>query len=120
MYANLCAGTGEAGKSTFIKQMRIIHGQGYSEGDRKKFTVLVYRNIYTASQILISAMEDLNIPYATKEAERSISALRDASADGAVNIPESDYRAIRSLWADDGVQKCFQRRREFQITDSAK
>ena len=28
--------------------------------------------------------------------------------------------AIQSLWADPGVQECFERRREFQISDSAK
>lgn len=57
------AGTGEAGKSTFIKQMRIIHGQGYSDKDRAEFTVLVYRNIFTGIQILARAMEDLRIDY---------------------------------------------------------
>jgi|688.fasta_scaffold192100_1 uridine kinase len=29
------AGTGESGKSTFIKQMRIIHGAGYSDDDKR-------------------------------------------------------------------------------------
>ena len=100
--------------------MRIIHGQGYSEGDRKKFTVLVYRNIYTASQILINAMESLQIPYETEEAAQRVSVLMDILADSIVNIADEDQQAIRSLWADGGVQKCFQRRREYQITDSAK
>jgi len=57
------AGTGEAGKSTFIKQMRIIHGQGYSERDRAEFKVLVYRNVFIGVQKLIAAMEALSIPY---------------------------------------------------------
>lgn len=114
------AGTGEAGKSTFIKQMRIIHGQGYSEGDRKKFTVLIYRNMYTASQILIEAMETLQIPYETDEAKTRAPVLLNTTADSAVSITEEDQQAIRSLWADGGVKKCYQRRREYQITDSAK
>lgn len=113
-------GTGEAGKSTFIKQMRIIHGQGYTENDRKKFTVLVYRNIYTAAQVLINAMETLQIPYETEEAKQRAEALVDVADDSAVSIPEEDQQALRSLWADGGVQKCFHRRREYQITDSAK
>ncbi|EDM12965.1 guanine nucleotide binding protein, alpha 14, isoform CRA_b [Rattus norvegicus] len=46
----LLLGTGESGKSTFIKQMRIIHGSGYSDEDRKGFTKLVYQNIFTAMQ----------------------------------------------------------------------
>lgn len=57
------AGTGESGKSTFIKQMRIIHGAGYSEEDKRGFTKLVYQNIFTAMQAMIRAMETLKILY---------------------------------------------------------
>uniref|UniRef100_A0A3Q4GVA4 GNAS complex locus n=1 Tax=Neolamprologus brichardi TaxID=32507 RepID=A0A3Q4GVA4_NEOBR len=32
----LLLGTGESGKSTFIKQMRIIHGGGYTDEDKRK------------------------------------------------------------------------------------
>ena len=28
--------------------------------------------------------------------------------------------AIMSLWSDDGIQECYDRRREYQLTDSAK
>jgi len=28
--------------------------------------------------------------------------------------------AIRSLWQDPGIQECYDRRREYQLTDSAK
>lgn len=28
--------------------------------------------------------------------------------------------AIRSLWVDPGIQECYDRRREYQLTDSAK
>lgn len=57
-------GTGEAGKSTFIKQMRIIHGQGYSDRDRAEFKTLVYRNTVKGMLIMIEAMETLKVPYA--------------------------------------------------------
>ena len=123
LFINLCKsniGTGEAGKSTFIKQMRIIHGQGYSEGDRKKFALLVYRNIYTAIQTLIDAMEVLKIPYEDDEAAQRAPMLNEVMADTSVTISDEDYRAIKGLWADGGVKSCYQRRREFQITDSAK
>ena len=35
-YKILLLGTGEAGKSTFLRQMRILHGEGYSEQQRKE------------------------------------------------------------------------------------
>lgn len=34
---------------------------------------------------------------------------------------ESPYvEAIKELWADSGIQECYDRRREYQLTDSAK
>lgn len=63
MYLLLAVGTGESGKSTFIKQMRIIHGRGYSDEDRRSFKRLVYQNIFTAMQAMIQAMSALHIPY---------------------------------------------------------
>ena len=68
----LDSGTGEAGKSTFIKQMRIIHGQGYSDKDRAEFKVQVYRNIYMGMQILIDAMDHLKISYVNPESKVSL------------------------------------------------
>lgn len=62
-------GTGESGKSTFIKQMRIIHGQGYSEDDRRGYIKLVYQNIFMAIHSLTRAMETLRIPFANSSNE---------------------------------------------------
>ena len=58
------AGTEEAGKSTFIKQMITVYGaKGYSERERTDFKMLIYCRVFTDIQILIKAMEDLEIPY---------------------------------------------------------
>lgn len=43
--------------------MRIIHGQGYSDEDKRGYVPLVYQNIITAMHSLTIAMESLNIPY---------------------------------------------------------
>ena len=63
MYVYFVAGTGESGKSTFIKQMRIIHGSGYSDEDKRGFIKLVYQNIFMAMQSMIRAMDLLHIAY---------------------------------------------------------
>jgi len=62
-------GTGESGKSTFIKQMRIIHGSGYSDDDKRGFIKLVYQNIFMAMSSMIRAMETLNLPYKNPDNE---------------------------------------------------
>ena len=68
----LLLGTGESGKSTFIKQMRIIHGSGYSDEDKRSYIKLVYQNIYMAMNSMIRAMEALKIPYKSEQNEVSI------------------------------------------------
>ena len=56
-------GTGESGKSTFIKQMKIIHGSGYSDEEKRGFIKLVYQNIFMAMNSMVRAMDTLKIPY---------------------------------------------------------
>ncbi|XP_062511858.1 guanine nucleotide-binding protein G(q) subunit alpha-like [Corticium candelabrum] len=67
----LLLGTGESGKSTFIKQMRIIHGQGYTDSDRAKFKPLVFQNIYMAMENILAAMDVLQISFQNSENEVS-------------------------------------------------
>uniref|UniRef100_A0A914VA31 Uncharacterized protein n=2 Tax=Plectus sambesii TaxID=2011161 RepID=A0A914VA31_9BILA len=78
--------TGESGKSTFIKQMRIIHGSGYSEEDKRGFIRLVYQNVFMAMQAMIRAMDTLGIPYG------------DPSNDDKGNVVRAiDYESVTSF-----------------------
>jgi len=114
----LFAGTGESGKSTFIKQMRIIHGSGYSKSDRLKFKVLIHRNILTAIQALINAMEMLEIAFESADIE--MQDLLDVRPEDIVELMQEQFQSISHIWRDKGVQQCYQRRREYQLSDSAK
>ena len=43
--------------------MRIIHGQGYSEEDRKAYIGQVHSNVFMAIKALVLAMNQLSIKY---------------------------------------------------------
>ncbi|XP_075597014.1 guanine nucleotide-binding protein subunit alpha-14 [Balearica regulorum gibbericeps] len=116
----LLLGTGESGKSTFIKQMRIIHGSGYTEEDRKGFTKLVYQNIFTAMQAMIRAMDTLQIQYTSKENEESAQMIKEVEVAKVTVLERKQVEAIKKLWEDPGIQECYDRRREYQLSDSAK
>lgn len=116
----LLLGTGESGKSTFIKQMRIIHGAGYSNDDKRSFTSLVYQNIFQNIQALIKAMETLRIPF-RDDYNRQYAHMLIGVSPGMVTSLEPQYAdAIKRVWADRGLQECYDRRREYQLSDSAK
>ncbi|KAH0628246.1 hypothetical protein JD844_009139 [Phrynosoma platyrhinos] len=113
-------GTGESGKSTFIKQMRIIHGTGYTEEDRKGFTKLVYQNIYSAMQAMIRAMDTLQIPYSSEQCKEDGQMIEKVDVDKVATLEIKHMEAIKRLWEDSGIQECYDRRREYQLSDSAK
>lgn len=117
----LLLGTGESGKSTFIKQMRIIHGSGYSEEDKRSHIKLVFQNIYMAMNSMIRAMEALKIPYKIEKNESEYAKLIKAvDFENVTTLEEPHVIAIKSLWSDPGIRECYDRRREYQLTDSAK
>jgi len=117
----LLLGTGESGKSTFIKQMRIIHGSGYTQDDKKGYAKLVFQNVYQGIQALCNAMENLKIKYANPAVnEPYAKQMLEIEAEDVTALEETHTIAIQSLWADAGLQEAWDRRREFQILDSAK
>uniref|UniRef100_A0AAY4DJP9 Guanine nucleotide-binding protein subunit alpha-11 n=1 Tax=Denticeps clupeoides TaxID=299321 RepID=A0AAY4DJP9_9TELE len=113
----LLLGTGESGKSTFIKQMRIIHGAGYSEEDSKHYIPLVFQNIFQNVQAMIQAMEMLKISFVNKN---NIVTQFSICCTGISRMEPNYADAIKKLWEDEGMHKCYKRRREYQLSDSAK
>lgn len=85
--------------------MRIIHGRGFSEEDRKTFAKCIFQNIFTAIKAMTSAMDTLKIPYSNPQNE-------------VVQLERSYVDAIRRLWADSGIRVCYNRRCEYQLLDS--
>lgn len=73
----LILGTGESGKSTFIKQMRIIHGSGYNSEDKKAFIKLVVHDVWAAINSLMDAIDNIDsAAYSSKLSEAYAVALQ--------------------------------------------
>uniref|UniRef100_A0A8B9PC10 G protein subunit alpha 13 n=1 Tax=Apteryx owenii TaxID=8824 RepID=A0A8B9PC10_APTOW len=109
----LLLGAGESGKSTFLKQMRIIHGQDWDRAAREEFRV----------RVLVDAREKLHIPWGDP-ANQSNGDTMMAFDTRSVTVVQGMVEmavflqylpAIRALWADSGIQHAYDRRREFQL-----
>ncbi|XP_010724071.1 guanine nucleotide-binding protein G(q) subunit alpha [Meleagris gallopavo] len=100
--------------------MRIIHGSGYSDEDKRGFTKLVYQNIFTAMQAMIRAMDTLKIPYKYEHNKAHAQLVREVDVEKVSTFENPYVDAIRSLWNDPGIQECYDRRREYQLSDSTK
>nr|XP_036219206.1 guanine nucleotide-binding protein G(q) subunit alpha-like isoform X1 [Bactrocera oleae] len=113
----LLLGTAEAGKSTFFKQMHINYGRGFSDDARLEYKGVIHQNILTAMQSMLSAMKVLRISFDKIEHWLLANNILIVNVDA---VTATTLSAIKCLWADKGVQQCYERRREYQIFDSAK
>ncbi|KAG8810388.1 Guanine nucleotide-binding protein alpha-2 subunit [Serendipita sp. 399] len=57
----LLLGSGESGKSTIVKQMKIIHQNGYSHAELLMFRPTIYRNLLESAESVVLAMRKLDI-----------------------------------------------------------
>jgi len=62
-------GAGESGKSTIVKQMKIIHESGFTPEDFKQYRPVVYSNTIQSLVAILRAMPNLSIQYSNNERE---------------------------------------------------
>ena len=118
----LLLGAGESGKSTFVKQMKIIHGDGYSTDELNSFTSIIHDNMLTSMTQVIKAMDKLNISLQNPSNQVCASKLINFSAffEGCwMMIPPEVGEKMKLLLQDDGFQECLKHAVEYQLSDSA-
>lgn len=117
----LLLGTGESGKSTIVKQMKIIHGDGYSNDELKNFKTIIHSNLLTSMTEVIMATEKLNIQL--HDSSNQVHAMDivqfSASLKPGIIIPLDIGEKMKLLWKDGGFQECLKRSPEYQLSDFA-
>jgi len=111
----LLLGAGESGKTTFAKQMRILHLKGFSEEERQVFKSIIFDNVISSAIALIRGAKSLNIDIKDQEAANTMLEHEDYSPDDLIKLTP----VVKRVWADEGIQKALQRASEFQLLDSA-
>jgi len=105
----LLLGTGDAGKSTFSKQMKVIHKDGFTKTELEKYVEILRDNcLYGMNKLLFTCNEwAIEIPKKYKP-----------QADLVMNsteLTEEVANAIQELWECDFILKVFDRSNEIQL-----
>uniref|UniRef100_A0A8C2LWI4 Guanine nucleotide-binding protein G(s) subunit alpha n=1 Tax=Cricetulus griseus TaxID=10029 RepID=A0A8C2LWI4_CRIGR len=117
----LLLGAGESGKSTIVKQMRILHVNGFN-GDEKATKVQdIKNNLKEAIETIVAAMSNLVPPVELANPENQFRVDYILSV---MNVPNFDfppefYEHAKALWEDEGVRACYERSNEYQLIDCA-
>jgi len=116
----LLLGGGESGKSTIVKQMKILHINGFSEEEKREKVMTIRQNVRDAISSICLAISNIGL-----EPDLMASTCKE-SYDYIMNIPSDfDYPQIFydhviTLWNDTLIQECYDRSHEYQLIDSAK
>jgi len=122
----LLLGTGESGKSTILKQMKIIVNankniEGLTDDEKKAQISIIRNNVLDSIEVLLEAADKFACTYEDKEAMAARARVLGAlQADGS----HRDYSAqlaadVTLLWKHATTQEILKRKDEFQFLDSA-
>ncbi|KAH8919550.1 guanine nucleotide binding protein, alpha subunit [Atractiella rhizophila] len=116
----LLLGAGESGKSTILKQMKLIHEGSYSPEERDSYKEIIFSNTVQSMHVILDAMEMMGISLTNPGSQDMANVImgQPHQIEGD-ELPPEIGQAIYALWQDAGVRKCFERSREFQLNDSA-
>ncbi|CAH0549764.1 unnamed protein product [Brassicogethes aeneus] len=117
----LLLGTGESGKTTIIKQMKILHINGFSNEEKLEKIKNIKQNIHESIYDIVFNMNQVNPPtkFNSEEALKAGEYILNIGKEEPVEYTEEYYDNVKTAWADEGVQETFRRSNEFQLIDSA-
>ena len=114
----LLLGAGDSGKSTFVKQMKIIHGDGYSTDELNSFKGIIHNNLFASTVEVIKAMDKLNITLHNPSNQGHASKIASFPTP-LQQIPAEIGEKMKLLWQDNGFQECLKHAVEYQLSNSA-
>lgn len=119
----LLLGAGESGKSTLVKQMRILHEDTpFTEDEKRQKIEEIKKNIKDSMCTILNAMPVIEPPCQTANAESEAKRtwLLEQYTKPDFEYTTQFYDYCEDLWKDPGVIECFERSNEYQLIDCAK
>lgn len=116
--AHLALGAADSGKSTIVKQMKIIHQQGFTKPELDTWRPIVWRNVAESAKALADLVkETVGLDQHLVSAANEILAMTSAAPD---TTTEELGRLIHSLYSDEDIQRILEAcPSQFYLLDSA-
>ncbi|KAL2873114.1 G-Protein alpha subunit [Colletotrichum sp. CLE4] len=128
----LLLGAGESGKSTVLKQMKLIYAQGFSKNEKLEWKPVVFNNIVQSFRLIQDAMTEMGIEFSNPENEASNPRYPPVDAnckhmahilvEHEINaqdpLPRDYLQPVKELWVDGGVKQAIAKGNEFALHDN--
>eukprot|EP01110_Echinostelium_bisporum_P002994 TRINITY_DN17332_c0_g1_i1.p1 TRINITY_DN17332_c0_g1~~TRINITY_DN17332_c0_g1_i1.p1 ORF type:complete len:347 (+),score=60.12 TRINITY_DN17332_c0_g1_i1:150-1190(+) len=108
----LLLGTGESGKSTFAKQLKILHMDGFNKDELAHYKRVLQANVLSGVSALLDNASKFG--YTVNESLK-ITSEEYIGIDSATPITADMVSIIKQIWADPAIQQTLERKSEFQL-----
>ncbi|KAI8991299.1 guanine nucleotide-binding protein alpha-2 subunit [Mycotypha africana] len=119
----LLLGAGDSGKSTIIKQMKVIHHDGFSKTECENFRLMIFTNLVGSMQALIESMQRLKLTVDNEQNWKYLSYF-EHTAPFHISIhepfPKKYYEPLFSLWKDKSIRNTFEQGHTFAFNENIK
>ncbi|XP_078019036.1 guanine nucleotide-binding protein G(olf) subunit alpha-like isoform X1 [Epinephelus lanceolatus] len=117
----LLLGAGESGKSTIVKQMRILHVDGFNAEEKQQKIQDIRKNVKDAIVTIVAAMGTLTppVPLGNPGNQFRVDYIKSIAPLSDFEYTEEFFEHAQKLWEDNGVKACFERANEYQLIDCA-
>ncbi|KAG8976449.1 hypothetical protein FRC05_003692 [Tulasnella sp. 425] len=114
----LLLGSGDSGKSTILKQMRLIHNVHFSAQEIEGYRQLVFSNVILGLKALLDAMDEFDIEGSEENKDYlplfdSFTNLKDGEP-----FPPQYLTPCAKLWEDPAVQNAYMRGNEVALPEN--
>lgn len=110
-----------AGKSTWVKQMKIIHTEGFTSTELSAFRPTVLDNLLASMKYVLTGMGLLriNLEHSSNKIYAEIVLSSTSCFDMEFRIIDRVRGAMKVLWKDRGVRLAVARGYDYELNDSA-
>ncbi|KAI8643293.1 G-alpha protein subclass III [Parasitella parasitica] len=118
----LLLGSGESGKSTILKQMKIINLNGYTNEELFSWRATVYRNVVDSAQTIVQAVQDSDLTFERSELNDNVDRILSYRVSGnpKSQLSPEIIALTKLLWQDPTVKSCLAKGEYgFYLIDSA-
>ncbi|KAG9045364.1 guanine nucleotide-binding protein subunit alpha [Tulasnella sp. UAMH 9824] len=116
----LLLGAGESGKSTVLKQMKLMYDGEYTDQERLAYKEIIFANVVQCMSVVLQSLEGLGLAIQTaNEPHAEVVTSGDQSSLGEDHLSQPLSEALIRLWRDPAVVAAVGRSKEFQLNDSA-
>ncbi|KAJ3215463.1 Guanine nucleotide-binding protein G(o) subunit alpha [Clydaea vesicula] len=111
----LVLGSGDSGKSTLIKQIRLLHSKGFTEKEILIFKEIILENVFDALRNLIAGAKILGTESKTAEYQNDANFISEFKYTKGKAIDNDKILIIfQRLWSDLCIKDCYMRRNEIK------